>query len=169
MIRSFITDREEFIHLFDQMNKFLFYKRIKTFFRVNEISSLVDDCFIEWKTSLNRYSVILGEFFDNCGFDFNIVGFYHDIPEIEILTKSENVKYQSNGSYYTAVHVIEGSITVSILENENLKYDKVLENSELIVFPSDCEVILKKLNTKKVCISSMGINYVQNNSCNECE
>lgn len=168
MIRSFITDKEEFIHLFDQMNKFLFYKRIKTFFRVNEISSLVDDCFIEWKTSLSRYSAILGEFFDSCGFDFNLKGFYHDIPEIEILTKSEKIKYQSNGSYYTAVHVIKGSITLSIAENQNLKYDKVLENSELIVFPSNYEVVLKKLNDKKVCIASMGINYIQSDSCNEC-
>lgn len=166
MIKSFTTDIVEFTHLFDQMDKFLFYKKIKSFFRAKEISSLVDDCSIDWKTSLNGYSNILSKYFDEI-FDKNYNGFYHDIPELEILTKSKDIKYQTNSSDYTVLHVIKGSVTLSILENGN-EYDRIMKESELILFPSNVEITLKELNSKKVCISSMGLYFLENN-CDECE
>ena len=155
MIKSFTTDIVEFTHLFDQMDKFLFYKKIKSFFRTKEISSLVDDCSIDWKTSLNGYSNLLSKYFDEIS-DRNCTGFYHEIPELEILTKSKGIKYENNSSDYTIVHLIKGSVTLSVSENGN-EYDRTVEESELILFPSNVGITLKELNSKKVCISSMGL------------
>lgn len=151
MINKIQTDNETYYHLYKQLNRFFRVARVKSLFKINQLSSLTADYFIDWKQSLYDYSKIFRPFFAEWE------NYYHPIPELEIHTKLEKpLKFQTEDTTYKVLHAIKGSLEVKVVDKGE-ESTMILDQGELLMFDESTYCIVEKLVDKKVCIASFDL------------